>query len=281
MLLDSVDSVEKSEAARLTFTNRLRFKLALTLPRARKKLRLERGILSMTFDDFPRSAWKEGGPVLEVHGARGAYFVCGGLEGTRHDSVEQFTSDDLEALHAAGHEVGAHTFHHISALQTSASKFASSILLNERFLAERLPGYRATSFSYPFGDISLRSIRVVMKYFSCARTIATGSNGTSVSPYLLKAVGLERRRQNEFDIEALIERAARRREWLICYTHDVSDRPSEYGCRPRDLDRVLRLARAAGMDLSPVARVALCLDAEQSIATNVEAKDGLRPLFGP
>jgi peptidoglycan/xylan/chitin deacetylase (PgdA/CDA1 family) len=207
--------------------------------------------------------------------------VCGGLEGTRHDNVEHFTSDDIEAIHAAGHEVGAHTFHHISALQTSVREFASSILLNERFLAERLPGRRATSFSYPFGDISLSSIPVVMKFFSCARTIATGSNGVSVSPYLLKAVGLERRRQNEFDIEALIERAARRREWLICYTHDVSDRPSEYGCRPRDLDRVLRLARAAGMELSPVAGVALRLGSRQSTATGVDAQVPFRPLRGP
>jgi len=219
----------------------------------------------------------EGGAIVEAHGARATYFPCGSLEGTSHDGIQQFTNDDLEALHAAGHEVGSHSFHHVSALRTSSRKFASSISLNERFLAERLPGSRRISFSYPFGDVSLSSIPTVMKSFVCARTVSRGVNGEVVSPYLLRGVGIERRSRNAFDIEALIETAARRHQWLICFTHDVSARPSEFGCTPRDLDRVLRLARSAGMELSPLARVAACFEHQHAVKA-MEAQVSLRPL---
>ena len=41
--------------------------------------------------------------------------------------------------------------------------------------------------------------------------------------------------------------------WLIAYGHDVSDAPTLYGCRPEDIDRLIRLAKAADLDIQPVA----------------------------
>ena len=41
--------------------------------------------------------------------------------------------------------------------------------------------------------------------------------------------------------------------WLIAYGHDVSDAPTPYGCRPEDIDRLIRLAKAADLDIQPVA----------------------------
>ena len=39
----------------------------------------------------------------------------------------------------------------------------------------------------------------------------------------------------------------------IAYGHDVSDAPTPYGCRPEDIDRLIRLAKAANLDIQPVA----------------------------
>ncbi|HEY2836509.1 MAG TPA: polysaccharide deacetylase family protein, partial [Rhizomicrobium sp.] len=36
-----------------------------------------RPIASITFDDFPKSAWSEGGPVLARHGVRATYYTSG------------------------------------------------------------------------------------------------------------------------------------------------------------------------------------------------------------
>ena len=55
-----------------------------------------------------------------------------------------------------------------------------------------------------------------------------------------------------YDLEALAAETAERRGWLIAYGHDVSDRPTPYGCTVKDLDRLIRLAKAADLDIAPV-----------------------------
>ena len=69
---------------------------------------------------------------------------------------------------------------------------------------------------------------------------------------LLQAIGLESRRLPGYDLEALVQQAADQKGWLIAYGHDVGDHPTPYGCTVADLDRLLTLAKAAGLDILPV-----------------------------
>ena len=45
------------------------------------------------------------------------------------------------------------------------------------------------------------------------------------------------------------------RGWLIFYTHDVSERPSPYGCTPEKLRFVVRRAKEIGASILPVGTV--------------------------
>ena len=38
-----------------------------------------KGVFSLSFDDFPETAWTEAGPILAEHGIQATYYVCGGL----------------------------------------------------------------------------------------------------------------------------------------------------------------------------------------------------------
>ncbi len=51
------------------------------------KLAFERPVLSITFDDFPVSAAKEGARILESHGARGTYYASAGMSATNGPCV--------------------------------------------------------------------------------------------------------------------------------------------------------------------------------------------------
>ena len=57
------------------------------------RLSLFRGVLTITFDDFPRSSWQMAGPVLAEHGAKATYFVSGQRVGG--------TFAGSQAMHAA------------------------------------------------------------------------------------------------------------------------------------------------------------------------------------
>ena len=71
---------------------------------ARRPFRLRPGrpIISFTFDDFPRSAWTAGGPVLARHGVTATYYTSFGLAGRDGASGPHFTHHDLRALLSAG-----------------------------------------------------------------------------------------------------------------------------------------------------------------------------------
>jgi hypothetical protein len=49
-----------------------------------------------------------------------------------------------------------------------------------------------------------------------------------------------------------LKRAAKRKAWLIGFTHDVSEAPSPWGTSAADLDALLRAAKALGVVVMPV-----------------------------
>lgn len=210
------------------------------------------GVFSLSFDDFPATAWTEAGPILAAHGVKATYYVCGGLCGRVNMDRDQYRVEHLQALHAAGHEVGCHTFGHTSALRMDGEALRLSLDANAAWVAERLGGYRMTTFAWPFGDATVGAKRMVRGRFELARGVRDGVNAGREDRALIKSTGLESRRLPGYDLEALMAEAAARRGWLTAYGHDVSDRPTDYGCTPEDLDRVLRLAKAAGLDIVPV-----------------------------
>ena len=211
-----------------------------------------KGVFSLSFDDFPMTAWTEAGPILAAHGVKATYYVCGGLCGGVNMDRDQYRVEHLQALHAAGHEVGCHTFGHTSALKMDGEALRLSLDANAAWAAERLGGHRMTTFAWPFGDATVGAKGVVRRRFELARGVRDGVNAGREDRALIKSIGLESRRLPGYDLEALMAEAAASKGWLTAYGHDVSDRPTDYGCRPDDLDRVLRLAKAAGLEVLPV-----------------------------
>jgi len=244
-----------------TFIDNWRRRAGRILGKRPAEIRSERGVLSLSFDDIPVSAWTEAGPVLAEHGVKATYYVCGGLSGRRNLDLPQFEAEHLQALHGDGHEVGCHTFEHVSVLRLSKAGLHASLERNAAWIAERLDGYRVQSFAYPFGDCSFGAKAVIDARFLCGRGIRDGVNAGRSDRAHLRAIGMESRRLPGYDLEALVAETAANRGWLIAYGHDVSDRPTPYGCRPKDIDRLIRLAKAADLDILPVAAAWLRISA--------------------
>jgi hypothetical protein len=92
--------------------------------------------------------------------------------------------------------------------------------------------------------------------FASARGVLPGLNKGRLDLGQLKAVGLEVFRMRPVGVQRYLQRyvtaAAACRAWLVVYTHDVQDTPSEFGCRPADLERLIGMAKSAGLDVLPV-----------------------------
>jgi peptidoglycan/xylan/chitin deacetylase (PgdA/CDA1 family) len=214
--------------------------------------RFARPVISLTFDDYPRSALDLGGHILASEGLSATYHTAFGLANTSSASGTIGSLDDLAACVAAGHEVACHSFDHVDCYRTSPVEFARNLDRNrETARTLGLPPLR--NFAYPFGRFGVVAKRVVMQSYFSARTTMWGVNRSGLDLGMLKSVPIYSR--YEWRLSSYLDELQSRKGWLILYTHDVSCRPSPYGCTPDELSSVIRRARAIGALILPVGAV--------------------------
>jgi peptidoglycan/xylan/chitin deacetylase (PgdA/CDA1 family) len=214
-----------------------------------------RPLISFTFDDFPRSALLAGGDILNRFGLAGTYYVSLGLASKETPSGQMFTLDDLTTVLEQGHELGCHTFSHCHSWDTKPAAFENSIIENRTALSRLLPGAEFRSFSYPICPPRPMTKAKAANYFLCCRgnTGQAGNTGTADLNQLL-AYFLEKTRDDVAAAKHLIDRNREARGWLIFATHDVSDRPTQFGCTPKFFEDVVRYAVDSGALILPVVR---------------------------
>ena len=209
-------------------------------------------VASITFDDFPKSAWTRGGDILARHDVRATYYAAGGFEGQTEDGLEYFGAADLKAVAAAGHEVGCHTFSHERSWSLDTPSLMDDVDRNAVYVQDVLGDYVLSSFAYPYGEASPRTKRKLGARFPTSRGIAKGVNTGLVDLSQLKAVGVEHWWWTPSYIESMVEKARRQNGWLIFFTHDVSDAPSRFGATPQMLEHAVCALKAAGIEILPV-----------------------------
>ena len=215
-------------------------------------LKLERPIVSFTFDDFPRSALRQAGAILRQHGIAGTYYVSIGLMGRETPTGQMFTRDDLNKLVEQKHELACHTYDHCDAWATSPAAFEASILRNQSALASLLPGVKASSLSYPISYPRPGTKRRVQKHFTAARGGGQTYNRGAVDLNYLRAFFLEQSRDDLDGVKRVIDAACEAHAWLIFATHDVCDSPTRFGCTPEFFERVVEHSGQSGARLLPV-----------------------------
>jgi peptidoglycan/xylan/chitin deacetylase (PgdA/CDA1 family) len=240
----------------MALANHLKTKLTSLLARklAVRPARLagHRPVASITFDDFPKNAWVQGGPVLAGHGVRGTYYTAGGFCGRTVEDTIFYDKGDLTALAAAGHEIGCHGFGHQPTPTLTTEELTADAGRNLEFLRPFLNGDAPVSYAFPFGRVSPRTKHFYASRFASARGVHPGINIGRVDLAQLNVISLETRGWDEEAIEAAIQRVLHNHGWLILYTHDVSDTPSPYGSTPKMLDWALGRVAAARIEILPM-----------------------------
>jgi len=212
------------------------------------------GVVSFTFDDFPRSAWLSGGAILEEFNARGTYYAAMGLAGTLGGLGPMFELDDLHAAHARGHEIACHTFSHRDCCSAAPADIAAEIERNATALAPLLGGGECDNFAYPFGGVSLAAKRALAGRFASCRGTGRGLNRGGVDLADLFSISIYARDFDRDRLCQLIDDAHAENGWLIFYTHDVAAEPSPFGCTPAQFRSIVAYA-AENASVLPVREV--------------------------
>jgi peptidoglycan/xylan/chitin deacetylase (PgdA/CDA1 family) len=197
------------------------------------------GVISFTFDDFPKSALTSGGAILERYGLRGTYYASLGMAGSENHLGPMFEHEDLRAAHDAGHEIACHTYTHRDCCRATGPAIVAEIAENGAALAGLLGGVKITNFAYPYGAVSLAGKRVLSTCFDTCRGVGQGANYGIVDLADLLAVRIYNRGFDRAALRRTIDRNRALGGWIIFFTHDVSVKPSDFGCTPSQLEAIV------------------------------------------
>lgn len=221
--------------------------------RARRNIpiKLDRAIVSFTFDDCPKSVVDNALPALERENWQASLYMSMGLCGTTNHLGLHMSESDVLAAHESGHEIGDHTYDHIDATTVSLKIFEQNIDKNQACL-EALGLPASETFAYPYGQVNLRSKKLVEQKFKGARGIMSHVHSSSAD---LNQINSNRLYAGQ-GYEALLKEISRLKDtpsWMTIFTHDVRDTPSEYGCSPEQLNSVISAVKKSGATVMTVA----------------------------
>jgi peptidoglycan/xylan/chitin deacetylase (PgdA/CDA1 family) len=226
--------------------------LARLTPVRSVRLAGARPLASITFDDFPKSAWSQGGPILAHHKVRGTFYTAGGFCGRTVDGTVFYDAEDLRAAAAAGHEIACHGYAHQPTPSLSSEALEADAARNAEFLRPFLNGGQAESYAFPHGAVSPRTKRFYASRFTNVRGVHPGLNSGRADLALLNVISMEKRCWDRAAIARAITRARHDRAWMVFYTHDVDDDPSPYGSTPAMLSEVLERLIEARIEILPM-----------------------------
>ncbi len=195
-------------------------------------------MVSFTFDDFPDSAAAVGVPILERHDAKATFYVSGSEVGKESEHWQGVAADRIVELHRLGHEIACHTFSHMRATDLDATRLATEIEENRRYLLGLDPSMRIENFAYPYGLGSVWRKSQLAKTFRSSRGIIPGINTGVVDLQYLRSTPLINHHIDKERIDRAFDALVEANGWLIFYGHDVAGEPSPYGCSPARRRRV-------------------------------------------
>lgn len=180
------------------------------------------GLVSVTFDDAWQSVYDNAIPILDRAGLKSTQYINTEpvvISPGRYST--NMSVDDLLAMQANGHEIGAHSRTHRDLVE---------VVKDESGRRSEIDGSRTDllgagvttvdTFAYPFGQYDETVSKVTGEHYAAARTTDAGYNTTDVDRLALKSE-LLLITTTPAEVQAWTEYALANKLWLILAIHRV------------------------------------------------------------
>lgn len=214
-------------------------------------IKLQKPLITFTFDDAPVSAFLNGGNILAKFGVGGTFYISLSLM-NGPDPETRFTSAHLKTAIAQHSELGCHTYGHVDLSKMTGREGVADIERNQTTLQTLLPGAEFRNFSYPFGSETRPIKEYASTRFRSARGIGEGINRSGTDLYNLKTVKLYEGKHSLDYIFEKIGEVEKDPGWLIFYTHDVDKKYTDWGCSPAYFEAVVAECSKRGITVATI-----------------------------
>ena len=209
-------------------------------------------IVSFTFDDVPDTALTHGARILERYGARGTFYISGGLANRREADRTLISPEGCAELRDRGHELASHTFAHPNVRHLYGNALAHDIERNREYLSRIEPTPARRNFAYPYTAGSFRARALLAREFRSMRGGLYGINRGRVDRTYLRGIPIEQPESSVLALRNTVDELVRNPGWAIFFGHDVSEQPTPYGCTPESFEALVRHTRESGCEILTV-----------------------------
>jgi peptidoglycan/xylan/chitin deacetylase (PgdA/CDA1 family) len=206
----------------------------------------------MSFDDVPESAVEYGVPILDRYGVKATFYVSLALA-TQGRFLD---AGGISSLHNSGHEIGCHTFSHYRLSEGTIHGMLKDAELSRSTLAVALDGVRPASFSFPFGEMSLRLKKGLQRQYETLRSSRPGVNSGTIDLSCLRGNSLRSDQFSTDRIAGWLDSAEKVKGWLIFYTHGICGDPGTFDLSTDMFEELLTLCKARGFQFERIVDVA-------------------------
>lgn len=214
---------------------------------------LSEPVVSFSFDDVPHSAVRVGATVLERYNARGTFYIAGSLQDKMMGETRLFASEDVQYLVRAGHEVGCHSFSHRKVSELSYGALERDLARNKAYLDALSPANGISrNFAYPYNSAKWRARQLFAERYNSCRGGGNRINRGRVNRDFLYGVEIGREQGSFAELAAYIDDLVKKPGWLIFFTHDIDENPSDYGCTREIFEKLVALAVEKSCRIMPV-----------------------------
>jgi peptidoglycan/xylan/chitin deacetylase (PgdA/CDA1 family) len=220
-------------------------------------------VVSLTFDDVPRTAVTHGVPALERFGAKATFYVSLGMFEREPEAF--IGRDEVVELERQGHEVACHTYSHYRLSDGSADGLFRDCRRNQALLADATQGAYPKNFSYPFGGVSFSAKRKLAAVYASMRGTCGGINAGRVDLNFLRANSFTRAQRDDARARLLLREAREKGGWVIFYTHGISDH-LDCDSTVDGLDALLHICAEEAVEFATVEQVLERLRGESQVA---------------
>ncbi|WP_235923442.1 polysaccharide deacetylase family protein [Brucella tritici] len=262
--LVEMDSLERARSRLEWYAIRLNDSISRRFPLRPFCLPKNERIITFTFDDVPDTAESAGATILDKYGVHGTFYIAGNMVGTKEAKRNLITQEGCRKLVERGHELGCHTYNHLKVPYFGAQEIVSDLDRNTAYLDAFEPDREEPrNFAYPYCASSMMSRRLFADRFATCRGGGNRINRGMIDLAFLQAVEIRQPDDNAARQTRWIDDLNANPGWLVFYTHDVSDTPTEFGCKPETFERLVSHAVRSGATVLSVREAVARLGAQR------------------
>ena len=211
---------------------------------------LNRGLVSLTFDDGWRNIYTNGLPLLQKYNLPSTQYLL--TETTSYP--DYMTVAMMREFQSKGHEIASHTVSHAHLPQLSAAKLATELSKSQTFLRNNFGAQTAKNFASPYGEYNDSVITSIQQYYRSHRSTDVGYNSKdNFNIYNIKVQNITNE-TTPAQVKAWVDTAVATRTWLVIVYHEVTASAEDptYAVTPANLDAELNIVKQSGVTVKTV-----------------------------